>query len=304
MNKKLTGILCAVLSAIIYGFTPILARIAYDGGANGITVTFLRGILSIPILFIILKIKRIPLQIGKDWKGILLAGVFGMSLTTLLLYISYSYISVGMATTLHFIYPILVSVACTVFFKDKMNLWKISALILCSIGIFMFIDRISSFGVTGTVLALLSGVTYALYIICIDKGRLKHIHYFKLTLYLNVLMVGVSGLFGLCTGDLHFSLTPKAWVLCALVSLFTSFGALPLLQQGIKLTGASTAAILSTLEPITSVILGILILQETVSPLKLLGCILIIISILLIAISEGKRDIPKQPPKSAENTDL
>lgn len=284
------GIISSMLSAIIYGFTPILARAAFDGGANGITATFFRGLLSIPILFIILKYKKISLSISKDWKEIFVAGVFGISLTSLSLYMSYSYISVSVATTLHFTYPILVSAACAILFKEKMNLWKISALILCSIGIFMFMDHISSFGMKGMALALLSGVTYSLYMICIDKAQLKHIHYFKLTLYLNLLMAVVSGLFGLYTGNLNFSLTPKAWILCAFVSFFTSLGALPLLQQGIKLTGASTAAILSTLEPITSIILGILILKETVSPLKLFGCSLIIISILLIAKGEGKQD--------------
>lgn len=164
------GILCAISAAIIYGFTPILARIAFVGGANGITVSFLRGIISLPLLLIILVYKKVPLQLGKDWKGVFLAGVFGMSLTTLLLYMSYGYISVGIAETLHFIYPILVTVTCIVWFNEKMNRWKLSALILCSIGIFMFIDQISSFGVTGMVLALLSGVAYAYYIICVDKN--------------------------------------------------------------------------------------------------------------------------------------
>lgn len=281
------GIICAVTAAIIYGFTPILARITFGGGANGITVTFLRGLLSIPLLMILIIHKKIPLRLGIDWKGVFLAGIFGMSPTALLLYMSYGYISVGLAETLHFTYPILVTVTCIVWFKEKLNRWKLGALILCSIGIFMFIDKISSFGVTGMVLALLSGVAYAYYIICVDKV-LMHIHYLKLILYMNIFMTVISGGYGLCTGNLHLSLTPNAWVLCILISLLTSFGALPLLQVGIKLTGASTTAILSTFEPITSVVCGILILHESISPLKLFGCVFIMGSILLIAISENK----------------
>ncbi|EJF42071.1 EamA-like transporter family protein [Clostridium sp. MSTE9] len=300
MGKKLTGILYAVLAAMIYGFTPILARIAFDGGANGITVAFLRGSISLPVLFIILRYKKIPLKPGENWKLILLTGVFGTALTTLLLYMSYNYISVGIATILHFVYPLLVSVACAVFFREKMNRWKITALILCSIGIFMFIDSISSFGITGMFLALLSGGTYALYMVCVDKSQLKHMDYFQLTLYLNFLMSVVAGIFGMSTGELHFSLTPKAWILCVLVSLFIALGALPLTQRAIQLTGASTVAILSTLEPITSIVLGTLILKETVSFLKLTGCVFIIISILLIAVNEGRQDLPKLPSKTME----
>lgn len=300
MGKKLTGILYAVLAAMIYGFTPILARIAFDGGANGITVAFLRGSISLPVLFIILRYKKIPLKPGENWKLILLTGVFGTALTTLLLYMSYNYISVGIATILHFVYPLLVSVACAVFFREKMNRWKITALILCSIGIFMFIDSISSFGITGMFLALLSGGTYALYMVCVDKSPLKHMDYFQLTLYLNFLMSVVAGIFGMSIGELHFSLTPKAWILCVLVSLFIALGALPLTQRAIQLTGASTVAILSTLEPITSIVLGTLILKETVSFLKLTGCVFIIISILLIAVNEGGQDLPELPSKTME----
>ncbi len=303
-GKKLRGILYAVLAAIIYGFTPVLARIAFDGGANSITVAFLRGGISIPVLLIILGCKKISLDPGKHWGLILLTGVFGTGLTTLLLYQSYSYLSVGIATVLHYIYPLLVSVTCMVFFKEKINRWKVTSLVLCSIGIFMFIDSISSFGIAGMFLALLSGATYAFYMICVDKSQLKDIDYFKLTLYLNFFMFIVAGIFGSFTGELNFSLTPKAWILCALVSLFIALGALPLTQQGIKLAGASTVAILSTLEPITSITLGTLILKEPISLLKLIGCIFIIVSILLIAISEAKRDLQEQPSEITAAKDM
>ena len=61
-NQVYKGIIFTAASAVIFGFTPILARISYDGGANGITMTFLRCLLSLPILFLILKIKGIPLK--------------------------------------------------------------------------------------------------------------------------------------------------------------------------------------------------------------------------------------------------
>ena len=286
MNQKSKGILSAALSAAIYGFTPILARTAFDGGANGITVTFLRGALSLPFLLAALRIKNIPLQIDKDWKAIVLAGVLGISMTTLLLYMSYSYISVGMATTLHFTYPVLVTVAGALFFKDRLTRPKLIALLLCSMGIVLFMEG-GSASARGMILSLLSGVTYTLYILCIDKTGLGHIHYWLLTFWLNVCMTATSGLFGVATGQLQLALTPKAWVLCVLVALFTAFGALPLLQQGVRLAGASTAAILSTLEPITSVLLGVLVLGESISAAKLFGCGVIVASICLITMGEG-----------------
>lgn len=286
MSRKTQGIACSVLSAIIYGFTPILARLAFEGGANGITVAFLRGALPLPLLFLLLRRRKTSLHPSKNWKPILAAGVFGIALTTLLLYMSYNHISVGMATTLHFTYPALVSLACIVLFKDPINRWKIAALVLCSLGIVLFLDSGNTTGFMGTVLALLSGVTYALYMLWIDKSNLRHMHYLELTFYLNICIAATSGFYGLATGQLNLSLTPTAWILCALVGLFTAFGAIPLMQQGIKLAGAPTAAILSTMEPLTSILLGVLVLGEAVSGVKIIGSALILTSVLLLTISK------------------
>lgn len=291
MDDRVKGIICTISSAVIFGFTPILARMAFDGGANGITVTFLRGSISIPFLFLFLKYKKIPLSLGKEWKMLLIAGILGMGMTTLLLYSSYGYISVGMATTIHFTYPMIVTLAGSLLFRDKMNWRKIVALILCSGGIATFMEKMSFDGGTGVLLSLLSGVSYALYMLCVDKGKLKEMYYLKLTLYLNLCMSFVSGIWGMYTGQLSLGLTPKAWLLCLMVSFFVSFGAAPLLQLGIKWTNASTAAILSTMEPITSVFLGIMFLNERLTRIKWIGCILILLSILLITSAESKSPV-------------
>lgn len=103
-----------------------------------------------------------------------------------------------------------------------------------------------------------------------------------------------------CPPGSLFSLPPNAWLLSLLVSLFTSVGGLPLFQLGVRYCGASTAASLSTLEPITNVILGMLVLGETLSVLKLVGGILMIASVVLISTTKEKmrrRIYPPIPPK-------
>lgn len=302
MKATHKGILFTALSAVIFGFTPILARITYDGGANGTSITFLRAVLSLPVLFVLLKRKGISFRLHPtERKGILLVGIFGTSLTTILLYISYSYIPVGMATTLHFGYPMLVAAGCVCFFQEKMNAYKLTALASGTAGIALFFERGSQTGVIGMVLALLSGVTYAFYIIYVDKCGLKEMYYFKLSFYLCVMMSLVSGGFGLATGTLTLNLTPKAWLFALLVSLFTSVGAISLFQLGIKLTGAPTAAILSTLEPIISVVLGVLVLGESISVPKIVGCLFILVSVVLITLSEAKAGAEKVLDTPPEN---
>lgn len=129
---KIKGILFTILSAIIFGFTPALANITYKLGNNSLSMTFFRNLLAIPILFFILKHKKISLRTEKkEVKNIFILSLIGVALTTALLYSSYSYIGVGAATTLHFMYPIFVAVTCKLFFKESLGKSKVLALIIC-----------------------------------------------------------------------------------------------------------------------------------------------------------------------------
>lgn len=290
MNKRNIGILATAGSAIIFGFTPILTRITYDGGANGITITFLRGLLALPILLIILRIQHISLFVTKrQIKDIAFAGLIGATATTVLLYMSYSYVNVGTATSLHFVYPLLVAIGAAVFYKEKLNAKKIIAIALGTLGVLLFFDAAGMQNKVGIVLALCSGVTYAFYMLYLEKSSVRYLHYYVLTLYLCVVMAASTGIGGILTGTLKLNITPKAWAFAAIVSLFTSVGALALLQIGIRYTGATSAAVFSTLEPITSVALSVMMLGEKVTVFKLIGIACIITSVLFVAFAEPKQ---------------
>lgn len=109
------------------------------------------------------------------------------------------------------------------------------------------------------------------------------------TFYLCLFGAALSGIYGGVTGQLALHLTGQAWLFAFLVSICASVGAISLFQLGIRYTGASTAAILSTLEPITSVILGVLVLGELFTARKIAGCLCILLSVVLIAAAGKKR---------------
>jgi drug/metabolite transporter (DMT)-like permease len=289
--SKYKGLIAVMLSAVIFGFTPILARITYDYGSNGINMTFLRAVLSLPVLFLLSRKsgKMLRLDAGKII-DIALLGVVGTSLTTILLYSSYNYIGVGLATTLHFVYPVISVVICALFFGESLSLWKLAAL-LCSVAGTMLSSGSRDFALSpGIALALLSGCTYAFYIIFMDKTWIKNMDCFQLSFLLCSVMSITSGLFGGATGTLNFRMPLIAWAYSLAVSLLNSLGAIPLFQMGVRYVGGSTASILSTLEPITGLILSAVMIGERLSWPKVLGCALILISVWLISYAENKRD--------------
>ena len=283
---KFKGILFTMISAIIFGFTPILADITYTLGNNSLSMTFYRNLFAVPFLFFILKYKKISLKINKnEFKDILIISIFGVALTTVLLYSSYSYIGVGVATTLHFTFPIFVALACRFIFKEKLCKNKIIALITSFIGILFFMEKGSSSNILGVLMALISGVTYAFYIVYLEKKKLININSYKLLFYI-ALFVSIAMFLGnLFYPYIVVKLCFKAYLLMFIVSILASVFGVLLLKIGISIIGSTSAAIFSLFEPITSLIFGVLLLNENLNLMKIIGSLIIFISITYLALN-------------------
>lgn len=291
LMKKYAGLFAAFVSALIFGVTPVLGKLSYEGGSNGITLTFLRAAFAIPLLLVILIVQKVPLRITRrEAIDLLAVGILGPAATTILLYTSYQYVAVGVATILHFVYPMTVTLAGLLFFKSKVSKAKLVSLLLGAGGVILFFEKYGSVGMTGIIFALASSLSYTLYMIGVERTSLGNMYPFKLSFYFCLVSFIISGLFGVFTSNLTFALTPSAWLYSFLVSVLVSIGAITLFQIAITRIGASTTAILSTLEPITSVLLGTLILSETLSSAKVTGVVAIITSVLIITLAQVRED--------------
>ena len=294
---KLKGILLTMLSAITFGFAFTLGPMTYGAnGSNPVTLTFLRNFLSLPFLLLIVLVLKISLKVTKKQLiNLTILGFVGNAITTLMLNIAFAYIDVGIVTPIHFTYPVFVTLGCVVFFHEKLSKQKILALIIAMSGIgCFFMTALTSASFTsktllGLILAITSGVFYAFYIIFMDKSGLKSEPPFKITFYVAVASSIGMFIYGMITKELVFStLTPKAWGISAIFAFLCTVVALSLLQVGIKHIGASEAAVISTFEPITSVIFGALLLGEQITLIKIIACALIFAGVLILSFAKEK----------------
>lgn len=190
-NTSTRGILLTMLSAVTFGFAFTLGPMTYgEAGSNPVTLTFLRNFLSLPVLLAILWYQGISLQVSaKELWSLTILGGIGNAVTTLMLFIAFSLIDVGVATTIHFIYPVFVTIGCVLFYKERLGLQKFIALLIATAGIacfFLGVDMSAGFSggtFLGLFLAVASGVTYAFYIIYMDKSGLKNQPVFKISFY-------------------------------------------------------------------------------------------------------------------------
>lgn len=288
VKSNLKGILFIVIATIIFGLMPLFAKEIYKNGGNPVSLVLYRALIATPVLYLINKKRNIDLTISKnELIKISVLSIFGYSSTAILLYLSYNYISTGLATTIHFVYPVLVTLGCTVIYKEKLNFSKILAVILSTLGILLFLNNVGDLNFLGIGLSLLSGVTFAFYIVYFDKSGLSQMDSLKATYYLCVITSIVVFIFSIITKTFTYKMTLYGWVLMIMFSLVVSIGAVTLFQHGITLVGAQTASVTSTFEPITSIIVGVLIFNEAFNFRIFLGCVIILLAVIISTLEGG-----------------
>ena len=271
------------MSAVIFGIMPIAAKIIYSNGSNPLTLTFHRFLFSIPCLFLMCNFSKTKIIFpSRVYFMELITLALGYTITPLLLFISYSYIASGLATTVHFVYPVLVLLGCTIFFREKINKIQFFCCVLCLSGICAFSTPGNEANITGIVIAFASGLTYAFYIIVLAKSGMNGISSTILGLYLAIIAAVILLLVNLILGTLTFALTPNGWILSILFGVGTSGFATVLFQMGVSDIGPQNGALLSTFEPLTSIFAGVLLLGETISFSTVVGVICILTAIILL----------------------
>lgn len=285
MDNKKKGIIAVLLSAIIFGCMPLGARLFYAAGGNAESLVFYRNALAVFPLMLLAKksSQKIKVESKKDFLSLLLLTAAAI-LTPLLLFASYRYIPTGMATTLHFIYPVFVLIGMAVFYKEKITRKQLMCTALCTVGICMLYTPGSSVGLLGVLFAFCSGITYAFYAIWLDKSGLEKIPCFALAFWQTAL--GSVFLLVACGGKLQYRFQAPIWILLLVFALMVSVGAVVLFQIGVRYIGSQQTSILSTFEPLTSIVVGVGFFAESITLRTGLGLVFILLAVVLLTMSK------------------
>lgn len=285
MNQRTKGFITVMISAAVFGLVPLFVRSINAGGSNLLSTAVFRFGLAIPALYLYLKIKKIPLAITwEELKRILLLSIVGYGGTAMLLFSSYSYIPSGMATTIHFVYPVFVILGSILFLHQKVRPLKIFCVGLCFAGILLFYNGgEGSVQLPGLILAFISGMTYSFYILYLRESSLSKMENMKLIFYMSIVTSGLVLIIALVSGQFVWRLPAQVWGIAITLALVASFVAVAFFQRGVRMIGAQNAAILSTLEPITSLLVGVIVYDEAFGPGGILGCICILTSVIIVA---------------------
>lgn len=279
------GVIFVVISSIGFGFMPVFAKLAYASGLDSYTLVVFRFVFASCIFYFFIRLKKIPMAITKkQLKTLVIVGTAGCALTAGTLFASYKYMSAGLASTMHFVYPGMVSIAAYFILKEEFTIKKLISLILSLLGLIVLINfNDKSISLFGSFLAILSAITYAIYIVGISFEHMKAMNGILLSFYVGLIaavsLLIINLIFG--TGCI---INIKGVSYSFLLALFSTAMPFYLFIEGIKVIGPSNGAILSTLEPIVGVVLGAMIFDETITTRIVIGCILIFASVLILSL--------------------
>lgn len=281
MNVKVKGYLLGALAAASYGMNPLFALPLYSDGMDPYSVLFFRYLFAIPILGIMLKARGRTFAVSRhDILPLVVMGLL-LAMSSLSLFLSYNYMEAGIASTMLFVYPIMVAVIMAIFFHERITAQTASCILVALVGIALLYKGSdgATLDATGVMWVMVSALSYALYIVGVNRPRLKGIATLKLTFY--ALVFGFS-IFIVCT-DFGRALTfPSAWYkwgnLVAL-ALFPTAISFLCTTQAIQYIGSTPTAILGALEPLTAVFFGVTVFGEALTPRLMFGIVMIIAAV-------------------------
>ena len=284
MNVKAKGYILGAVAAATYGMNPLFALPLYKAGMNPDSVLFFRYLFAIPVLGMMIvargrsfKLKR------KEVLPLILMGLL-VALSSLALFQSYNYMDVGIASTLLFVYPILVALIMWIAFKEKLTLPTVLCILLAlgGIGLLYKSGDGSTLNLTGIILVMISALSYAIYIVGVNQSTLKNLATLSLTFY--VLLFGlVLFLVRVDFGQsLRVAETWYLWGNLIALAIFPTAISFLCTTQAIQYIGSTPTAILGALEPLTAVFFGVVVFGESLTLRLSCGMLMIILAVTLI----------------------
>ena len=293
MSPTLKGTIAGLVAAICYGLIPLFTIPIKNGEAanhlSDCSIMFYRFALATLIIAVLMLITRRSFKITRGELVTLTYLAFLSDGSALFLIDGYNYLSSGVATTIHFMYPVVTTIMMMVFYNEARKVSTLLAVLLAVVGVGVLSWQ--SNGQTslhGIVIELISACCYAFYLIRVNRSRVRNMDGMKLTFYvmgIGALIFGAEALrqdeFQMITTSVQASHLLLLGIVCTVVTNLC-------LVMAVQRIGSTMTAVLGALEPLTAVALGCLLMGEDITLNVVLGICLIIPSVIIIIFTRAK----------------
>ncbi len=303
------GVVLCLISAAGFGAMAIFGKLAFDAGVGPDAVVMWRFVFAAVLLWIVqyavgrhAPAPKVPRRAVATALGM---GAIGYALQASCYFLALERADASVVTLVLYTYPAMVAVAAAALGRDRLNRQKAIALVaatsgtaLVLFGPIVFGTATVAFDVVGVLLAFGGALTYTVYIL-VGDGTVKQMPPLQLTA---LVMTGAAvslTLRSLAIGSVDFSVSARGWLWIGCIVVVSTVIASTAFFAGLHRTGPTTASILSTFEPITTITLAALVLGERISLTQFAGGLLVIGSVLLLQMRTRPRVAAHEPVASA-----
>lgn len=286
--ERIKGIFWAALSSSTFGLAPLFTLLLLGAGYSAFeTLTYRWGVASLGLgLCGLLAGCRFRLS-GRDFRAVFVLSLFRAA-TSFSLIVAYRNMASGAASTIHFMYPLAVALAMCCLFGERRSASTFAAIALSIVGAMLLSQGSAGFvcgnRTTGMAAAFLSVFFYAAYIIGVRRSRAARIDSTVLTVYVMALgaLFFLAG--GVLTGGVRLETDPRRWLWILGLALPATALSNVALVRAIRHIGPTLTSVFGALEPLTAVVIGILVFAEPFTVRSAAGVLLIVAAVLLVVL--------------------
>ena len=297
-KKRITinGIFYAAISSMSFGFSPLFSLALIGAGLSDFDILSYRWLIAGTVLMIYAFCKKKSLRLNsfdEAWKIVLLSILRALTSVTLL--IGYVNISSGIASTINFMYPVIVTLCMVLFFGEKRSLIDYLAIAASIFGVYLLAsgDSIMVEGGNtklGLTCSLISAFSFAAYYIVMKQVKADKIEVVKFTTWIMMLsaVYFIIGAF-ISDGKLTIVTDARSWLNILGLGLWSTMVSNITGVKGNRRIGPTMTSILGALQPVTAVVLGVLFLNEHLYMRSLIGCTIILVAVTIIVLHQKNR---------------
>lgn len=289
MSPRLKGFIYGVVTSVTFGLIPLFTLPLMREGMLSDSILFYRFFVSTIALGLVMLIKHESFSISlRDLPIIFVLALFYTASALFLLY-GYEVMGAGVATTIHFTYPVFVTLLMLILFREKVSLVTMLAILLAIGGV----AKLSLHGTTlrlnptGVIAVLLSALGYASYIIAVNKSRLKNLHSRKLAFYVFAFTMLVFFIKDTAGNGIQPIPDLGSAVNIILLAVAPTVISNITLLLAVRNIGGTLTSILGALEPVTAVCISALVFSEAFTWSEFIGIVLILTAVVLIILNRG-----------------
>jgi len=281
--KQLTGILLIAISAASFGTLAIFGRFLYGDGLDTFTMLFLRFGFAALLMLVILIGRRETFPRGKILLQLIGMGALGYVGQSFSYLSAIKYASAGLVALLLYLYPTFVFVLSVIVLHEKVTWMRVAALVLALTGTALTVDPAGG-QIQGILLAISAALIYSVYII-VGTNVMKHVSAVQSSL---VIFASAGTVYGIlmAVNGVHLPATNTGWMNIIGIVLVATVIPVVTFLAGLERIGPTNAAMLSTLEPVVTVLLAAWIFDERLNSIVMLGGGLILIAVILLTRGE------------------